>query len=76
MWGTIYDIPPSFWAKCKKRETQIVLAESIAVTMFIRDGLTPFREYAVTAFIDNLASLRGLVIGYSKSVARIHPTFT
>ena len=66
MWGRVYDIPPSSRARCMKRETQLVFAESLAATMFMRDGLPAFNGCALTALIDTLASLCGLVIGYSK----------
>ena len=64
--GRVYDIPPSFWARCRERVTQIVVAESLAVTMLMKDGLPAFWGFALTACIDNLASLCVLVIGYSK----------
>ena len=64
-WGRVYDVPVEFWGRCQERKTQIVMAEALAVVMMLLDGLHCFEGHAMTAYVDNLAALCGLVVDYS-----------
>ena len=61
------DIPPSFWACCVPRETQIMMAEMLAPVIAIRSHPDMFRGRAATYFIDNVAVVSALVCGASRA---------
>ena len=65
--GKVYSVPQGFWHRCAQRQTHITMAESPAFVLLLRDCDAGLQGRSITCFIDNLAALCDLVMGYSPS---------